>query len=993
MIVYLYPRAQILKPYNNNNKIERRGYHRDTKYESIKYSFKYMSQLVQDLDDETKETLCHVPYLQLVITSRYFHKGIRVNEDKLLTLAVMDLFVQYVYPALNSYAKANVFFILKPKPNKEDLLNPHKDGEIIKSLSKTAFPLTKDDDSLIKKFDIKNYVNTLIEGLLEIYSGYYVTGITIRNFFEHDIISPIPVIDYKSRIYGLIECYYDNENDSNVDIKNIRPKSLRSTKKVYLNNLTSKKTPDNPTIKPFMVADIETVVIDEIHVPYAIGVLKVYPGVKVLTDDIDTFYSENYNKNLFPKFEDRSQKLMLDFINRLITITRRNSKYKMNVIYFHNLSSFDGLFLIKHMIYNHQNYELKPIIRENVIYEIAVCLGKRVLFRLRDSLHLLPCNLDSLAKSLCPELGGKGSIDFSKVTLETLSSMKDELLTYMKHDIRLLGSIMQNFQKLYFEQFQADIVDFRTLSSLAMSLFRSRFYKDDESSIYIPEDNEEEFIRRGYYGGHTDCFIPKGDNLYYYDVNSLYPYIMKESQMPGGKPVWHSDLSQMDLDDIYGFIEAYIECPESIKRPLLPYKDPKNNTVIFPTGKFVGVHFSEELKLARKIGYKITPLKGYLFNAIDSPFEGYVKELFESRLKAKAEGNAALSFIYKLLMNSLYGRFGINPEYSKTELCNESRLKSLLRGGPLINKRRLRDDLYMVSYRCNTSPRGKESPYKVKKTAAVQIAAAITSKARVYMYEHLSRDDCYYTDTDSIVLGSPLPDKLVSPTELGKFKLEDKIKEGIFLAPKSYWYSRESSQEDVIRYKGEGKKIVDKKYYIDQYLDPSRTQKKKVIKNFKRDLETLSIRMVESVFTFRVIDNNKRGRLIENGIWVGSIPIHIIDFESIDHKGRMIINQLIKERDNLIKKINNKKNDDEKDDSINNKNIMDPQNCQKNEVNTANSNLSNKTLNDVPSDTKTKPEDSETRPDSESQKLDLSGWSHERQFGKELKDNLGKEPP
>jgi hypothetical protein len=40
------------------------------------------------------------------------------------------------------------------------------------------------------------------------------------------------------------------------------------------------------------------------------------------------------------------------------------------------------------------------------------------------------------------------------------------------------------------------------------------------------------------------------------------------------------------------------------------------------------------------------------------------------------------------------------------------------------------------------------------------------------MYKYISRPDCYYTDTDSAILGSPLPEEEVSSTELGKLKLE-----------------------------------------------------------------------------------------------------------------------------------------------------------------------------------------------------------------------------
>ena len=60
--------------------------------------------------------------------------------------------------------------------------------------------------------------------------------------------------------------------------------------------------------------------------------------------------------------------------------------------------------------------------------------------------------------------------------------------------------------------------------------------------IYIPNKNEDSFIRRAYYGGHTDTYKPYGEDLYYYDVNSLYPFVMKEFPMPGGVPVWHRNL-------------------------------------------------------------------------------------------------------------------------------------------------------------------------------------------------------------------------------------------------------------------------------------------------------------------------------------------------------------------------------------------------------------------------------------------------------------------
>lgn len=51
------------------------------------------------------------------------------------------------------------------------------------------------------------------------------------------------------------------------------------------------------------------------------------------------------------------------------------------------------------------------------------------------------------------------------------------------------------------------------------------------------------------------------------------------------------------------------------------------------------------------------------------------------------------------------------------------------------------------------------------------------------MHPYIDRNDCYYTDTDSLVLGSELPASDISSHELGKLKLEYRVKEEVFLAP------------------------------------------------------------------------------------------------------------------------------------------------------------------------------------------------------------------
>lgn len=64
-----------------------------------------------------------------------------------------------------------------------------------------------------------------------------------------------------------------------------------------------------------------------------------------------------------------------------------------------------------------------------MLYELVVYKkNNKILFCFRDSLNLLPGTLNKLAKSLCPELGGKGSISYNNVTVSNLVSMKKSLL-------------------------------------------------------------------------------------------------------------------------------------------------------------------------------------------------------------------------------------------------------------------------------------------------------------------------------------------------------------------------------------------------------------------------------------------------------------------------------------------------------------------------------------------------------------------------------------
>jgi hypothetical protein len=311
-----------------------------------------------------------------------------------------------------------------------------------------------------------------------------------------------------------------------------------------------------------------------------------------------------------------------------------------------------------------------------------------------------------------------------------------------------------------------------------------------------------------------------------------------------------------------------------------PFTNETTKSLLFPTGKFVGVYYSEELKYARKLGYQITPLSGYLFESNNStPFGEFVTDIFERRQEAKRSGNEAMGYIYKILLNSLYGRFGINPQSTITEICKPDRYNFLVKNKEFIFADKLCEDSYIVSYYTNTD---WNHDWKPPRISAVQLSAAITASARIFMYPYISRSDCYYTDTDSVILGSRLPDDEVTSTVLGKFKLEEIVKEGVFLAPKSYSLHT-SNDIHINKHKGAAKGHVNEDWFNAQYKNINMNTPVEVESYFKIDWNNLNITKKNILVNLGIRLNTKRKAIFDqNNTYVDTTPLNVIDLAGHD---------------------------------------------------------------------------------------------------------------
>lgn len=117
-----------------------------------------------------------------------------------------------------------------------------------------------------------------------------------------------------------------------------------------------------------------------------------------------------------------------------------------------------------------------------------------------------------------------------------------------------------------------------TLPSLAFAIYRTHFLKD----FKIPLIDGELFtqFKKGYTGGAVDVYKPfskNKDKIYRYDVNSLYPYVMRDYLMPVGNPIYfEGDITTISegsgynlINKPFGFFEVEVTAPIDMNIPLL----------------------------------------------------------------------------------------------------------------------------------------------------------------------------------------------------------------------------------------------------------------------------------------------------------------------------------------------------------------------------------------------------------------------------------------
>jgi len=527
------------------------------------------------------------------------------------------------------------------------------------------------------------------------------------------------------------------------------------------------------------VLDIETLTLDDgTLLPYAIGFRLI--NTKTNFQELKTFYLTTFILDGVSAIE-ASNKIMYIALRQLLNIG------KGYTIYIHNLGSFDGIFLVKPLVELYGSFNI--IIdksKEFISFELP-----RLKIKFRDSLRIFPTSLAALSKMFNVPIP-KGEFNHSKVTLNNLEEIRAELINYLTRDLISLSDIITTATITIFNNYSVDLSLVFSSSSLAIKIFRTNYLN---TNIPTLPTNVESEIRSGYRGGATQVFAHIGNNLHYYDVNSLYPFSIT-------KYIPHYYLGRIPakgifLDTFFGFISAKVTPPSTLNTPILPYLPLNSEKVEYPSTEFTSIFFAEELRYAKSIGYKIEMNYGYEFSSMDL-FSNYVNYFYN--LKSLATGGER--YIVKLLLNGLYGYFARTTETFETIFSDNKAYKDIINRHPIIDELDITDNLSLTLYNPNITINSIEQSHRRPVLSNVAIAAAITSYSRIIInpYKIDTNNPCFYSDTDSIFIQYPLNPKLIG-TSLGQFKDElkgDVINTAIFIKPKCYGYVLNSGLEKVV---------------------------------------------------------------------------------------------------------------------------------------------------------------------------------------------------
>jgi len=346
----------------------------------------------------------------------------------------------------------------------------------------------------------------------------------------------------------------------------------------------------------------------------------------------------------------------------------------------------------------------------------------------------------------------KLQIDFDTCTDEYLS-------IYCKRDVEIELENLKRFIKFLESNSIARLCYTRGSTAMAAYLF-GHYHKQ----IYI--HNNEQAInleRDSYRGGRTECFYLgelKDDNYYSLDVNSLYPFVMRNNRYPVKYVQISSSYTPATLCKL-------LQTKSAIGRVLIETDEPvyavRRERTIFPIGRFWVTLTTPELLYAIKHNHLVKIESAVIYEQANI-FKSYVDRFYKLRQEFKSAGIAEYEELCKKMLNSLYGKFGQKAdiwhkirdcpdEIDRVELCyveGENNPKAI---------RYLLGEMFELV--------GYEECYN----SFPAIASHVAAYARLHLWslmQQVGEGNYFYCDTDSLIVN-----------EVGLCKLQSRIDNNI----------------------------------------------------------------------------------------------------------------------------------------------------------------------------------------------------------------------
>lgn len=472
------------------------------------------------------------------------------------------------------------------------------------------------------------------------------------------------------------------------------------------------------------------------------------------------------------------------------------------VLYFHNLK-FDGEYIFNYLLNNgyecikdkkdRKDKTFTTLISDTGQFysiEIFFEIGKNKKpnkVTIYDSLKILNFSVDKIAKAFDLPIR-KLELDYTKYR-EVGHVLTPEEIDYIRNDVEIMARALDYMFK--------ERLTKMTIGSDALSYYKDMNKNFNKYFPILPYEIDMD-IRKSYKGGFTylnDCYKEKetGRGLVL-DVNSLYPSVMVGEYLPFGEPIFFTGKYEEDV--LYKLYIQTLTCSFELKEGKIPTIQIKNNLAFVPNeyvkssdGDLVTLTLTNvDLKLFFE-NYNvenITYHSGWKFKALKGLFTSYITYWTEKKINAKKEGNNVLYLISKLMLNSLYGKFGLNPNVgSKYPYLNEEGV---------------------VKY--------GNYPVEIRNSIYIPVASFITSYARNktirtsqaikdYTLKNYGKDYYIYSDTDSIHLLEMSKEELASFVEiddykLGAWKMESTFVRGKYIRQKCYIELGEDDKLNVV---------------------------------------------------------------------------------------------------------------------------------------------------------------------------------------------------